>query len=63
MMSMAPALLPAISEAMGAGLVTAAERTFAFGHPLLRRAIGEMIPPLARHLQPSGETVKLTGLS
>jgi DNA-binding CsgD family transcriptional regulator len=37
-------LLPAVEEAMDAALVTAAEHTFAFRHPLLRRAVGEMIP-------------------
>ena len=37
-------LLPAVEEAMDAALVTAAEHTFGFRHPLLRRAVGEMIP-------------------
>ena len=37
-------LLPAVEEAMDAALITAAEHTFAFRHPLLRRAVGEMIP-------------------
>jgi DNA-binding CsgD family transcriptional regulator len=37
-------LLPAVGEAMDAALVAAAEHTFAFRHPLLRRAVGEMIP-------------------
>ena len=41
-------LLPAVVEAMDAAIVTAAEHAFAFRHPLLRRAIGEMIPRPAR---------------
>jgi DNA-binding CsgD family transcriptional regulator len=32
---------------MQAAIITAAEHTFMFRHPLLRRAIGEMIPPPA----------------
>jgi len=42
------ALLPAVEEAMGAGVMTAAETAFSFRHQLLRRAVGEMIPPPAR---------------
>jgi DNA-binding NarL/FixJ family response regulator len=41
-------LLPAIEEAMDAAIVTAAGRAFAFRHPLLRCAVGEMIPAPAR---------------
>ena len=41
-------LLPAVEEAMGAAIMTAAEHAFAFRHPLLRRAVGEMIPRPAR---------------
>jgi DNA-binding NarL/FixJ family response regulator len=41
-------LLPAVEEAMDAAIVTAAQHTFAFRHPLLRRAVGEMIPAPAR---------------
>jgi DNA-binding CsgD family transcriptional regulator len=37
-------LLPAVEEAMDAALITAAENSFAFRQPLLRRAVGEMIP-------------------
>ena len=37
-------LLPVVEEAMDAALITAAEHTFAFRHPVLRRAVGEMIP-------------------
>jgi DNA-binding CsgD family transcriptional regulator len=37
-------LLPAVEEAMDAALITAAEHTFAFRQPLLRRAVAEMIP-------------------
>ena len=39
------ALLPTVEEAMGAGIMTAAENAFSFRHPLLRRAIRELIPP------------------
>ena len=42
------ALLPAIEEAMGAGLVTAAEHAFSFRPELLRRAAGDMIPRALR---------------
>jgi predicted ATPase len=42
------ALLPAIEEAMGAGLVTAAEHAFSFRPELLRRAVGDMIPSALR---------------
>jgi len=41
-------LLPAVEEAMDAAIMTAAEHAFAFRHQLLRRAVGEMIPPPAR---------------
>ena len=41
-------LLPAVEEAMGAAIITAAEHAFTFRHQLLRRAVGEMIPPPAR---------------
>jgi hypothetical protein len=41
-------LLPAVQEAMDAAIVTAADDAFAFRHPLLRRAVGEMIPRPAR---------------
>ena len=41
-------LLPAVDEAMGAAIMTAAEHAFTFRHQLLRRAVGEMIPPPAR---------------
>jgi DNA-binding CsgD family transcriptional regulator len=42
------ALLPAIEEAMGAGIMTAAEQGFSFRQPLLRQAVSEMIPAPAR---------------
>jgi DNA-binding CsgD family transcriptional regulator len=49
MLGQTPAmLLPAVEEAMDAAIVTAAEHAFAFRHQLLRRAVGEMIPPPAR---------------
>jgi DNA-binding CsgD family transcriptional regulator len=49
MLGQTPAmLLPAIEEAMDAAIMTAAEHAFAFRHPLLRRAVGEMIPRPAR---------------
>jgi hypothetical protein len=41
-------LLPAIGEAMDAAIVTTVDHAFAFRHPLLRRAVGEMIPQPAR---------------
>src|SRR5215472_14036280 len=41
-------LLPAVEEAMDAAIVTAAGHAFAFRHPLLRRAVSEVIPPPAR---------------
>ena len=41
-------LLPAIEEAMDAAIVTAVDHAFVFRHPLLRRAVGEMIPQPAR---------------
>ena len=37
-------LLPAVEEAMDAAILTATENSFAFRQPLLRRAVGEMIP-------------------
>jgi DNA-binding CsgD family transcriptional regulator len=37
-------LLPAVEEAMDAGVMTAAENSFSFRHPLLRRTVGDMIP-------------------
>ena len=43
------ALLPAVEEAMGAGIVTVTENAFSFRHPLLRRAVGETIPLPARN--------------
>ena len=43
------ALLPAVEEAMGAGIMTAAENAFSFRHQLLRRAVGDMIPRPARN--------------
>jgi DNA-binding CsgD family transcriptional regulator len=42
------ALLSTVEEAMGAGIMTAAENAFSFRHQLLRRAVGDMIPPPAR---------------
>jgi len=37
-------LLPAVEEAMDAAIMTATDNSFAFRHPLLRRAVAEMIP-------------------
>jgi DNA-binding CsgD family transcriptional regulator len=49
MLGQTPAtLLPAIEEAMNAAIVTAAEHAFTFRHELLRRSVGEMIPPPVR---------------
>jgi DNA-binding CsgD family transcriptional regulator len=49
MLGQTPAmLLPAVEEAMDAAIMTAAEHSFTFRHQLLRRAVGEMIPPPAR---------------
>jgi DNA-binding CsgD family transcriptional regulator len=42
------ALLPAIEETMAAGITTAAENAFSFRHPLLRRALDDMIPAPGR---------------
>ena len=42
------ALLPTVSEAMGAGIMAAADDAFSFRHQLLGRAVGEMIPRPAR---------------
>jgi DNA-binding NarL/FixJ family response regulator len=42
------ALLPAIEEAMGAGIMAAAGNAFSFRQQLLRRAVGEVIPGPAR---------------
>ena len=41
-------LLPAVQEAMDAAIMTAAEHASTFRHPLLRRAVGEMLPRPAR---------------
>src|SRR5262249_8405841 len=41
-------LLPTVEEAMGAGIMTAADNAFSFRHELLRRALGEMIPQPGR---------------
>jgi DNA-binding CsgD family transcriptional regulator len=50
MLGQTPAmLLPAVEEAMDAAIMTAADHAFAFRHPLLRRAVSEMIPQPARH--------------
>jgi predicted ATPase len=43
------ALLPTVEEAMGAGIMTATENAFSFRHPLLRRAVSDMIPGPARN--------------
>ena len=49
MLGQTPAmLLPAVEETMDAAIMTAAEHAFTFRHQLLRRAVGEMIPPPAR---------------
>ena len=37
-------LLPTVEEAIDAGIMTAAENAFSFRHPLLRCAVGDMIP-------------------
>jgi DNA-binding CsgD family transcriptional regulator len=42
------ALLPAVEETMAAGIMTAAQDVFSFRHPLLRRAVGDMIPQPGR---------------
>jgi DNA-binding CsgD family transcriptional regulator len=42
-------LLPAVEEAMGAGIMIVAENAFSFRHPLLRRVVAEMIPLPARN--------------
>ncbi len=41
-------LLPAVEEAMAAGITTAGENEFSFRHQLLRRAVGDMIPQPGR---------------
>lgn len=41
-------LLPAVEEAMDAGIMAAAENAFSFRHQLLRSAVGDMIPRPAR---------------
>ena len=41
-------LLPLVDEALAAGIVLADEAAFSFRHPLLGRAVGEMIPRPAR---------------
>jgi predicted ATPase len=38
------ALLPTVEEAMGAGIVTAAEDAFSFQHEIVGRAVAEMLP-------------------
>jgi DNA-binding CsgD family transcriptional regulator/tetratricopeptide (TPR) repeat protein len=49
MLDQTPAtLLPAVEEAIDAAIIIVAEHAFAFRHQLLRRAVGEMIPPPAR---------------
>jgi len=54
-------LLPAVEEAMDAAIMTAAEYAFAFRHPLLRRAVGEMIPrPATRALHRQYSEILLT---
>jgi DNA-binding CsgD family transcriptional regulator/tetratricopeptide (TPR) repeat protein len=42
-------LLPVVEEAMNAGIMTDAENAFSFRHPLLCRAVGDMIPRPARN--------------
>jgi len=42
------ALLPAVEEAMGAGVMAAADSALSFRHQLLGRAVGEVIPQPAR---------------
>ena len=42
------ALLPTVEEAMGAGIMAAADNAFSFRHQLLGRAVGEAIPRPAR---------------
>ena len=44
----AATLLPAVEEAMDAAIMTAVEHAFVFRQELLRRAVGEMIPPPVR---------------
>ena len=41
-------LLPAVQEAMAAGITAAGESEFSFRHQLLRRAVGDMIPQPGR---------------
>lgn len=49
MLGQTPAtLLPPLDEAMDAAILTVAEHSFTFRHQLLRRTVGEMIPPPAR---------------
>jgi DNA-binding NarL/FixJ family response regulator len=49
MLGQSPAtLLPAVEEAMDAAIMAAAEHAFTFRHPLLRRAVGDMVPRPAR---------------
>ena len=49
MLGQTPAtMLPAVEEAMGAAIMTAAEHVFEFRHPLLRRAVSELVPQPAR---------------
>jgi DNA-binding CsgD family transcriptional regulator/tetratricopeptide (TPR) repeat protein len=42
------ALLPTVTEAIGAGIMAAADDAFSFRHQLLGRAVGDMIPRPAR---------------
>jgi DNA-binding CsgD family transcriptional regulator len=42
------ALLPTVEEAMGAGIMAAADNAFSFRHQLLGRAFGDMLPRPAR---------------
>ena len=42
-------LLPMVEEAMGAGIMTVVENAFSFRHPLLRRAVGDLVPRPARN--------------
>jgi len=49
MLGQTPAtLLPAVEEAISAAIMTAADHTLTFRHELLRRSVGEMIPPPVR---------------
>jgi DNA-binding CsgD family transcriptional regulator len=49
MLGVTPAqLLPLVEETLAAGIVVAGDAAFSFRHPLLGRALGEMIPRPAR---------------